>query len=354
MEQEEQRAVGDSGQAGSEPAAIAHMLGFFPDLLLDLLPLHAKRWIGGHVVELLVGQAIFGERVALNDVGDVLPLDEHVRLADRVGLGVEFLPVHDEPRVWIEFRDVLPADREHAAGACRRVIERPHDARLGQGLVVLDEEQVHHQPDHFARGEVLSGGFVRDFRELPDQFLEDHAHLRVADGLRVQVDGGELLADQIQQPGFREPVDLGVELERLEDVPDGRGERLDVGVEIFLDVVLIPHQLLHVEGRVVEEQLTGLLQQERLGVHLRLLALGVLGQHGGLGFLQHAVESAQHGEWQDHLAVFGLLVVAPEEISDGPDERREIGVGHDGLGFLDGSGCGLESATKLRCRRPPE
>jgi hypothetical protein len=50
----------------------------------------------------------------------------------------------------------------------------------------------------------------------------------------VQVDVGELLGDQIQQPGLGEPVDLGVELERLEDVPDGRGERLDVGVGFSL------------------------------------------------------------------------------------------------------------------------
>jgi hypothetical protein len=59
---------------------------------------------------------------------------------------------------------------------------------------------------------VLSRRLVGDFGELPDQFLEDHPHLRVADGLRVQVDIRELFGYQIQQPGLGEPVDLGVEL----------------------------------------------------------------------------------------------------------------------------------------------
>ena len=44
---------------------------------------------------------------------------------------------------------------------------------------------------------------------------------------------------------------------------------------------------------------------------------GQLGQHGGFGLLQHAIEPPQHGEWQDHFAIFGLLVVAAQA-----DRRR--------------------------------
>jgi hypothetical protein len=85
---------------------------------------------------------------------------------------------------------------------------------LVSAVVVLDEQQVDHQPNDFARREVLPGGLVGEFGELADQFLEHGAHLRVADGLRVQVDVGELLGDQVQQPGLGQPVDLGVEVER--------------------------------------------------------------------------------------------------------------------------------------------
>ena len=36
----------------------------------------------------------------------------------------------------------------------------------------------------------------------------------------------------------------------------------------------------------------------------------------------------QDGERQDHLALFGLLEVAAEEIGDGPDEGGEVGIRH--------------------------
>ena len=93
-------------------------------------------------------------------------------------------------------------------------------------------------------------------------------------------------------------------------------------------MVLVAHQLLHVERRRVVEELARLAQQERLGIQPGLLALRQLGQHGGLGGLQHAVEPPQHGERQDDLAVFGLLVVAAQQIGDGPDEGGEVGIAH--------------------------
>ena len=97
MEEEKQRAIGDARQAGTE-AAIEALLGeLLADDGLDLLPLHAEGRIGEHVVEEFAQQAIGGERVAEDDVGDVLPLDEHVGLADGVGLGVQLLAIHDEP-----------------------------------------------------------------------------------------------------------------------------------------------------------------------------------------------------------------------------------------------------------------
>ena len=54
------------------------------------------------------------------------------------------------------------------------------------------------------------------------------------------------------------------------------------------------------------------------GLTPALLRGGILGQHGRLGGLQHAIQAAQHGEGQDDLAVFGLLVVAAQQVGDGP------------------------------------
>ena len=176
--------------------------------------------------------AVVGQRVAEDDVADVLPLDEHVRLADGVGLGVQLLPEHGEPRLRVHRGQVLFRDRQHAARAGRRIVDRAHDAGLGQNLVVLDEDQVDHEADDLARREVLAGRLVREFGELADQLLEDEAHLGIVDDVGVKVDAGELLGDQIEQVRLGEPVDLDGELEALEDVADVGREALHVGAQV--------------------------------------------------------------------------------------------------------------------------
>ena len=254
---------------------------------------------------------------------DVLPLDEHVRLADGVGLGVQFLPEHGEPRLRVHRGQVLVRDGQHAAGAGRRIVDRAHDARLGQNLVVLDEDEVDHQADDLARREVLAGRLVGEFGELADQLLEDEAHLGVVDDVGVEVDGGEFLGDQIEQVGLGEPVDLDGELEALENVADVGREALHIGRQVLAHVVLVADELLQVEGGRVVEALPGLAQEERLRVEPGLLLVRQLRQHRRLGRLQHAIETAQHGEGQNDLAVVRLLVVAAQKVGDRPDEGRK-------------------------------
>ena len=58
--------------------------------------------------------------------------------------------------------------------------------------------------------------------------------------------------------------------------------------------------------------LPGLPQKERFGVHASLLLILEFGQHGGFGGFENAVQTPQHGEWQNDLAVIGLLVIAPQ------------------------------------------
>jgi hypothetical protein len=53
-----------------------------------------------------------------------------------------------------------------------------------------------------------------------------------------------------------------VEFERFEDVANCRRERLDVGEQVFLDLILVPHQFFHVQRGRIEEQLPRLLEQE--------------------------------------------------------------------------------------------
>ena len=51
--------------------------------------------------------------------------------------------------------------------------------------VVRGDQQVDHQLDDLARGEVLTGGLVGVLGELPDQVLEDVAHLVVRQLVQV-------------------------------------------------------------------------------------------------------------------------------------------------------------------------
>ncbi len=68
---------------------------------------------------------------------------------------------------------------------------------------------------------MLTSGLVRILGELPDQVLEDVAHvvrLKLVQVLHV----GELANDLVQQLGLGKPGDLVVEVEPGQDGPDIR------------------------------------------------------------------------------------------------------------------------------------
>ena len=170
---------------------------------------------------------------------------------------------------------------------------------------------------------MLPGGLVADFGELADQLFKHQPHLHVADHLGVQVDLGELFCHLVEQPGLGQPLDLGVKFKMLKHVTHGGRERLHVAEQVLRNVVGVAQELFQVQRGGVVEALARLAQQEGLGVDALLFFVGQLGQHGGLGRFEHAVEAAQHGEGQDDLAVVGLLVVAAQQVGHGPDEGGE-------------------------------
>jgi len=69
---------------------------------------------------------------------------------------------------------------------------------LDQHVLVGHQQQVHHQPDDVARGEVLAGGLIGLFGETPDQLLVEVAHSGVRHGCRQQVEVGELRQDEVE------------------------------------------------------------------------------------------------------------------------------------------------------------
>ncbi len=169
MLQKEEAAVVDAREARPEPPGDPEPLVLALDGVAHLLPLNAERRVGDQVVEAPARVPVLGERVAVDDVRRVLGvLEQHVRAAHRVGLGVKLLPVDLQAGVRVALAQVLLGDREHPAGAARRVEHGLHRAGLAEQVVVLDEEEVHHQLDHLARREVLAGGLVGELGEAAD------------------------------------------------------------------------------------------------------------------------------------------------------------------------------------------
>ena len=70
------------------------------------------------------------------------------------------------------------------------------------------------------------------------------------------------------------------------------------------------------------------MQQKRLGVEFFPLSGSQFGEHRRLGLFQHAIQPPEHSEWQNDLAVLGLFVVTSQQLGDGPDEGRKVGVAH--------------------------
>ena len=294
------------------------MLG--ADLLLDLLPLDAERRVGQQVVERRVGQAVLGERVAVEDARGVLAFQHHVGAAHRVRLGVQLLAEHLELGAGVEIAEVVLRDAQHPAGAARGVVERGDRALLRQQVVVVGEQDVHHQADDLARGEVLAGGLVRQLGELAHQLLVDVAHLEVRDALRVKVEVAELRDDLVEQVRALQTADLRLELELRDHVPRARVESEDVAAEVLAHVRGVVEQRRERERRGVVEAVPGDLHEHRVHVLQAALELLMALQHLRLRRLEHRVEAAENGEREDDLAVLGLLVVPAQQVGDRPDE----------------------------------
>lgn len=97
----------------------------------------------------------------------------------------------------------------------------------------------------------------------------------------------------------------------------------------FGDVVLVAQQFSHVQRRRVEEVLARFLQQERLGVNSGRLTFHFLLQDRFLRRFQNAIQPPQNGKRKNDATVFGLLVIAAQQVRDRPNERGEVLFAHE-------------------------
>ena len=210
---------------------------------------------------------------------------------------------------------------EHAAGAAGRVEDVDDLSLAGNRVLVRGDQQVDHQLDDLARGEVLTGGLVGVLGELPDQVLEDVAHLVVRELVQV-LHRGEFPDDLVEQLRLGQPGDLVVEAELAEDLPDVLREAVDVVAQVLRDAGRVGGDGREVLLRdVVERQPRGPLQQLFLVLHAER---GVAGTHRLARRRHHRVQPPEHRERQDHLAVFVPLVIPAQQVGHGPDVGRHL------------------------------
>ncbi|MOA08256.1 hypothetical protein D3C78_1280080 [compost metagenome] len=148
--------------------------------------------------------------------------------------------------------------------------------------------------------------------------LEHQTHLVVADGIRVQIDSGELLGHQVQQVGLLKLLQPAIEGEVLEHLTGVGGELGNVVLQVSPGAG--GAEAGQGELRDVIEGGAGRAGQQQVEIHATGLERLVLAAHGIAGRLQHALQAAQHGERQDDAAKLGLPEVATQHVGHVPDE----------------------------------
>jgi hypothetical protein len=264
-----------------------------------------------------------------------LALQQHVGLADGVGLGVDLLAVEQRLHLLAALRgdrgERFLGDREHAARAAGAVVEQ-----VGAGLDLgLDgqEHEVGHEPHGIARRPVLAGLLVVVLVELADEFLEDGAHRMVVDarGREVDVRVEELVDQRAERVRLGERGQLVAELEVLQDV-------LDVGREAVEIVLEVGEQLLLAAARpeIAQRELRGVVEGLAGGVAERGALLGDVRvvehllrvEHLRLRGLEHGIHAPDDAHRQDHIGVLAALEqVAQNVVGDSPDEGDDLVVG---------------------------
>ena len=282
--EEEHLAVAGAGDERQLLALVHHLEARVAHAVLAahrlevLLPALAVGRIGEHEVELLRREGVVRERGPFRAADDVvgalaLALEQHVGLADGVGLGVDLLAVEQAldllAALGADGGERLLGDGEHAARAAGAVVEQ-----VGAGLDLgLDgqEDEVRHQAHGVARRPVLAGLLVVLLVELADQLLEDRAHRVVVDAGRREVDVGieELVDQRAEGVGLGQRRELVAELEVVEDVLDVGREAVEVVLEVGEELLLAAAGL-----EVAQGELRGVVEGLARGVAERGALLG--------------------------------------------------------------------------------
>lgn len=123
---------------------------------------------------------------------------------------------------------VFLGDGQHAARAACGIVDG--EMALGNGNL----QQLDHEADNFARGEVISGLLAALFREAPEQFLVDVTHLQPGKLVRTKRELLVLIQDRGEPVVLHHRADGRAVIKVLDDVVNVPGDAVDVFAEVFL------------------------------------------------------------------------------------------------------------------------
>jgi FKBP-type peptidyl-prolyl cis-trans isomerase 2 len=264
--EEKKRSIVHPGQAGAETPGKTAFLVLPLDFRLLLLPVDAEGRVGEEIIECGVGKLIIGEGVSEADVVTAAVLvhlfHEHVRCRGGVGAFVVILTVDVEPGCRMVFAQVALRFGQHAAGAAGRVEKFTDRSGSGQQLVIMDEQVVDHEANHFTGGEMVPGGFVGQFVEPADEVFKDQPHGLVGHLVGMEIHLTDLGHDQVEDIRLPHLLDFRLELEILEDRADILGKALDIADKMIVDVVRVALEFLKGKRRMVVKPLAGSVVQD--------------------------------------------------------------------------------------------
>ncbi|CAB0814894.1 hypothetical protein FRC0290_01018 [Corynebacterium diphtheriae] len=215
--------------------------------------------------------------------------------------------------VAIEGLEFVLGHQQHATGSGAWVVDGAAGGVTGQTRVIGGEQDVHHEGDRVTRGVKRARAFTLGVERAVHDVLEHVAHRSVGEQVRVHVDTCEVLYYAEEPARALEGVDLVVELERAPDVGQVVREGVEVSGEGGVHVVVVAADGFQIErGRVVERQVQlvqgAKAEHTRVDVHGPTLGHGLVHPVKGFALVrQHALDSSQHSDRDDVVAVFFRL-----------------------------------------------
>lgn len=312
---EEQLHVALGGKAGRKAPvrlAVLRLHGLLHTVCRVLAaPRLTERGIDERDAHVVAREAVLLHGIGELDVLLALSLDEHVRQADGVRLGVDLLTVQVDICLRTHLRKPFLGRREHAACPAGEVAHVYILARFLQVFAPFGQSEANHEAHDLTRRVVVAG--IGVLREAPDDFLEHVAHGHVAHAVGVEVEVRKLAHHAGKLCSLGHFVNLLLELQVGHDLLDVGREGVEVALEVARQRLGVSEELG--EGpstRVVEGEARDP-AQDGIG-HLVVRLVG--GSHGIARGRQGALDAPDDGHRYDDVLVLVGLVRSAQAVRD--------------------------------------